>query len=378
MRIGIDARFYGPRGTGIGRTLVKLLENLEEIDQQNDYIIFLKKDNWELYQPRRANFRKVLADVSWYSLAEQILLPRLFGKEKLDLLHVPHFNIPVLYKGKIVVTIHDLIVSDHKTFEATTRNLLIYNVKHFGYQRVLGQAVNKASQIIVPSEAVKSALIQKSHGLSEKINVIYEASEEVFSQKDSKSRANFTKLTAQYPLEKPFLLYVGNSFPHKNLTLLLKALTHLETVQLVLVSSQNKFLERIKEQIQNLGLKERVVLIGYVDDATLKTLYQEAVCFVFPSLAEGFGLPGLEAMAAGTPVLASDIPVFKEVYGEAAIYFDPLDDRDLAARISLVSAQSAIREKYTSLGFSQVKKYSWAKYARATQAVYLKAIQDES
>src|SRR3990167_6714654 len=109
MRIGLDARFLGPEGTGIGRYVSSLLENLEAIDKNNYYVVFLRKQNWHLFNPTSPNFTKVLADARWYTAKEQLIMPFLLKKAKLDLLHVPHFNIPVAYPGKMIVTIHDLI-----------------------------------------------------------------------------------------------------------------------------------------------------------------------------------------------------------------------------------------------------------------------------
>ena len=129
MKIGIDARFVGPEGTGIGKYTEKLIENLQKIDTKNQYAIFLKESNWNYLKNLSKNFRKVLADVSWYSLEEQIRMPTIYSREKFDLLHVPHFNVPILYRGKFIVTIHDLIRQQFSETSATTRNALTFRIK---------------------------------------------------------------------------------------------------------------------------------------------------------------------------------------------------------------------------------------------------------
>src|SRR4030042_1687889 len=126
MRIGIDARLWGPYGRGVGRYVHKLVENLEKIDRRNEYLIFLRKANYGLYCPRSKNFRKVLADIPWYTAEEQFVLPSIFSSQSLDLLHVPHFNVPLLYKGKTVVTIHDLTMLKFGSRETSTLSLPLY------------------------------------------------------------------------------------------------------------------------------------------------------------------------------------------------------------------------------------------------------------
>jgi len=194
MRIGIDARFVGPQGTGLGKYAEKLIENLQKIDSKNKYSIFLKESNWNSLRLANKNFQKILADVSWYSLSEQLKMPNIYSKEKLDLLHVPHFNVPILYKGKFVVTIHDLIHQQFSQTSATTRNALAFQIKKIGYRKIIKHAVYKSQKIITPSKFVKEQVI-KTFGLNPaKITVTYEAAEEEYFQngKSEKPEANFT------------------------------------------------------------------------------------------------------------------------------------------------------------------------------------------
>ena len=128
LRIGIDARFVGPEGTGLGKYTEQLIENLSQIDHRNHYFIFLKKSNWD-YLKLGKNFKKTLADVPWYSIEEQFKMPKIFASQKLDLLHVPHFNVPILYRGRFVATIHDLIHHHFSEYAATTQNPIVFKIK---------------------------------------------------------------------------------------------------------------------------------------------------------------------------------------------------------------------------------------------------------
>lgn len=175
MRIGIDARFYGPIGTGIGRYLEKLIENLEKIDDQNEYFIFLRRENFDSYQPKNRNFQKVLAPYPWYSISEQIFLPILLYKYKLDLVHFPHYNVPFFYFGKFVVTIHDLIITRFNTTKATTRHWLAYKIKRLFYHLVIRNAVCRAKKILAVSNFTKSEIMKVFKIKEEKIIVAYES-----------------------------------------------------------------------------------------------------------------------------------------------------------------------------------------------------------
>jgi len=180
MKIGIDARFAGPEGTGIGKYTEKLIEHLQKIDSINSYSIFLKESNWNFLKLNNKNFQKVLADVSWYSIEEQIKMPIIYNRQNLDLLHIPHFNVPLFYKGNFVVTIHDLIHREFTTSDVTTRYKLIFKLKKFGYQKVVNNAIKNSRKIITPSKFVKDQIIETFGIDPAKIVITYEAAEEEY------------------------------------------------------------------------------------------------------------------------------------------------------------------------------------------------------
>jgi len=365
MKIGIDARFVGPSGTGLGKYTEKLIENLQKIDKKNQYSIFLKTDNWSYLNLTNKNFQKVLADVPWYSVSEQLKMPSIFALAKLDVLHVPHFNVPYFYRGKFIVTIHDLIHHDFSQESATTRNPLVFKFKRFGYKSVISKAVLKSTKIITPSNFVKGEIVKTFDVDPQKIVVTYEAAEEeYFNHKLSTTN------------HKPFILYVGNAYPHKNLNHLLdafKILTtdhQLGTINLIIVCPRDVFWQRLQQEITNRNLENNVEMKGYLGSIDLSKLFSQSIAYVFPSLSEGFGIPGLNAMAASVPLIASNIPTLKEIYGDAAMYFDPKNPKDIAEKIKKILSSDKIRSELVEKEKSQVKKYSWQKMAEETLKVY--------
>ena len=372
MRIGIDARFYGPSTKGLGRYSEKLIQYLQELDQKNEYIIFLRKENWSDFSPKNRNFKKVLADFRWYSLAEQILMPLCLKKQRLDLMHFPHFNVPLFYRGKFMVTIHDLILTHFPTERASTLGPLLYRLKHQAYKKVIRHAVEKSVKIITVSQFSKKQILEDFPVSPDKIAVTYEATSDF---KHTPAEIDERQFLAKHRLKYPFLLYVGNAYPHKNLEKLVSAIKSLTTdenfdLSLVLVGKFDYFYRRLQNLVNQLKLNERVFFLGYVDDEELKFLYQKAKAYIFPSLAEGFGLPPLEAMAQGLPVAASRHSCLPEVLGEAAYYFDPTDEQSLKEAIKKLVGDETLRESLRQKGFAQVKKYAWPKLASKTLAVY--------
>ncbi|MBI2598950.1 glycosyltransferase family 4 protein [Candidatus Curtissbacteria bacterium] len=376
MKIGIDARFVGPQGTGLGKYTEKLVLNLSKIDPKNQYAIFLKKDNWD-YLALSKNFKKVLADVPWYSLEEQLKMPGIFKSQNLDILHVPHFNVPIFYRGKFVVTIHDLIHHEFSETSVTTKNPLIFSLKRIAYRKVIGHAIHKSQKIITPSNFVKSEIARNFKIDQSKIVVTYEAAEEEYFSRQPLAVSR-----------QPFLLYVGNAYPHKNLERLLDALEMINSysssersesrsseqartiINLILVCPRDVFSKRLLSEIRKRDLEKSVELKGYLGPEELSKLFQKAAAYIFPSLSEGFGIPGLNAMASNLPLLASAIPVLKEVYGDAALYFDPKNPNDIARKIEEFSKSPKLKSDLIKKGKRKVKKYSWLKMAHQTLSIY--------
>lgn len=366
MRILIDARFWGLENAGIGRYTMNLVSELAKIDKKNDYLIFLRKKYfYSLDLP--SNWTKIKVEIPHYSFAEQLVLPFLIFTHKPDIVHFLHFNVPILFWGRYVVTIHDLLMHKQKGLEATTLAAPIYLIKRFGYRIVFDAAIRNSRKVITPSGAVKNELV-KTYGISlSKVYVTYEGI-------DSKIReSNKSKI------EKPYFVYTGNAYPHKNLKRLIKAISILNTnynqrARLAISSARNIFTQRLRKFIFDLNVQKYVKLLGFTPDDKLCSLYKNSSAFIFPSLSEGFGLPGLEAMSCGTLILASNIPVFREIYEDNVNYFDPLDEYSMAEAMNQVLEMSKNKRKKSILRAQKfVKRYSWAKMAHETLEVYTKS-----
>ena len=384
MKIVIDARMYGLEHAGIGRyiaNLVREIKNLKlKIKNLEITLLVRRKNLKEIKKKIGDSFKIVLCEASHYSLKEQIVVPLQLIKLKPDLVHFPHFNVPVLWWGKQVVTIHDLIKHQSRGRETTTKCPLFYWFKYLNYCFLIWLAVKRATKIIVPTKWWKKELVKRYRLAPGKVAVIYEGVEKKFKIKDLKFKIDVLK---RYGVKKPFVIYTGSLYPHKNVERLIKAIqlmNQLSTVKppaggqvpvsLVIVCGRNIFYERFKKKVEEMKMKEFVNLVGFVPDEELVVLYRQAEAFVFPSLMEGFGLPGLEAMTAGCPVLISEIPVLREVYGEAALYFNPLDIDDIAKKIKMILDNPSIRQELIKKGYQQVKKYSWKRMARETLRLY--------
>jgi len=370
MLIGIDARFFGLLGKGLGRYTQKLIEHLETIDSENQYVVFLRKENFDEYQPFNKNFTKVLADYRWYSFAEQILYPRLLCKYKFDLMHFPHFNVPLLYRRPFVLTIHDLILVHFPTLRATKLNPLWYWIKYVAYKWTISSAIKRAKSIIAVSEFTKNDIISEYPEAKEKINVTYEACDDLCRI----SSAAPHLILEKYGIIKPYLLYVGNAYPHKNLQQLIDAFVLVSSafpdMQLALVGKEDFFYQRLKSYCAEKNIVS-VHFLGFVSDQDLDVLYRFAKAYVFPSLYEGFGLPPLEAMAKGAVVVSSDHPCMREILEDAAWYVDAHSAENFAAGIVKVLDDKNLRLSLIEKGYQQIKKYSWNKMASETLRIYL-------
>ena len=370
MKILFDARLYGPENTGLGRYVMNLVDNLAKIDRRNSYTILLRKKYFDrLNFP--AKWKKVLADYRHYSLAEQINLPKTISQTKPNIVHFPHFNVPIFYSGRFVVTIHDILMHRQKGLEATTLNPVSYLIKRLGYKFVFGRAVKAATKVIVPSSFVKKEVADYYKLDKDKLVVTYEGFDEKFLPTGPGH-----KVLRKYSLETPYFVYAGNAYPHKNLKRLIEAVVFLnqksgKKISLAIVSARNVFVSRLEKLVKRMNAASYIRLLGFIPDSDLGALYQNSVAFVFPSLSEGFGLPGLEAMSVGTLVLASDIPVLKEVYKGNAVYFNPYDYTSIEkAMEDALSMEVSIRREKIEKARGFAKRYSWDKMARETLKVY--------
>jgi glycosyltransferase involved in cell wall biosynthesis len=370
MRIGIDARMWDE--SGIGRYLRNLVYELGKIDNKNDYYLFLLKKNKDISIPN--NFIKVEADIGWYGASEQIRFPKLLNSYKLDLVHFPHFNVPFFYRGRFIVTIHDLIHQHFNLNRSTTLNPVLHKVKKIGYSQVFSHAVSHAQRIITPSEYVKKELEDTWNVDQDKIFVTHEGVDDnIVNLNKIYSPVTFETLKNKFNISGEYLFYVGNAHPHKNIDRLIRVFEELNrnypNLKLVLSGKNNYFWEQAIKDLPE-EMKHNLIYTGFITESELVALYKNCLAYIFPSLEEGFGIPMLEAFECGAPVVASKIGTLKEVGKDACLYFDPENEQDMIKTIKRVIDASELRKELVKKGKKRVMDFSWEKLANQTLEIY--------
>ncbi len=373
MRIGIDARFYGSIGKGLGRYTEKLIEYLEEVvPKEDEFFVFLRRENFEEYIPKGKNFQKVLADFPWYGFSEQCIFPFLIARYRLDLMHFPHFNVPILVPAKTVVTIHDLILFHYPTIRASRLIPAVYWLKYLVYRLVIWFAVFRARTVFVVSQFTRDDIVREYPFVRNKLFVTKEGVDRkcfFIPQNEIEDIADSIGLkydTASGTME-PYFLYVGNAYPHKNLELLVSVAKTFPEYRFLFVGREDYFFGRLKRSAESV---KNILFTGFVSDRNLSILYRNATAYLFPSKYEGFGLPGLEAMNYGLPVIAANAGSLPEVYRDAAIFFDPDRKEDLERAIRTVCRYESVCEKLRETGFRRIARYDWKKLAVKTYGKY--------
>jgi glycosyltransferase involved in cell wall biosynthesis len=326
LRIGFDARLAGPSHTGIGRYGQELLTRFLKVKTLKNHpvrwVVFvdaISDTSWlDIREFPGVEFRRV--QIPHYGLKEQTLWVKELLDAKLDLLYVPHFNVPVAYPGRYVMTLHDLLWHNQHDSRATTLPAWQYAFKRLAYKFVSEQAVRRACAVIVPTKAVAKDVKQLIHREKD-VFVLSEGIPELYRK---------AKISTEKSDER-YCVYTGNLYPHKNFITLLRALQLDGKMKLKVVGARSVFMDESKKTAQELGVEKQIEWLGFVSDDELIPLYQGAVALIQPSLAEGFGLTGLEALAVGCPIAVSEIPVFREVYGDRAHYFPALSAEALSS-----------------------------------------------
>lgn len=389
MRIGIDARFYGSLGKGLGRYTEKLIEHLEGIDQEHEYVVFLRRENFSEYTPKNHNFRKEIAQYAWYGFSEQTLFVLKLYRGQFNLVHFPHFNVPLFYRRKFMVTIHDLILVHYPTLHNTTRFSYLYWFKFFMYRIVIASAIRRAEHIVAVSQFTKNDIVSHYPCARGKISVTYEAAdaycrlllpkdeERLFFRLGLLGKRSEDSEISYRDIIQPYFLYVGNAYPHKNLPVLFGVARAFPEHTLVLVGREDFFYTRLKEEAARLGIRN-ILFAGFLTDQELSSLYRLARIYLFPSLYEGFGLPPLEAMACGVPVVASLRGSLPEILGDAAWYFDPASEEALLAAVRRVETDTRLRDSLRERGYRQVARYHFHDMAALTQSLYQEAFKNKA
>jgi glycosyltransferase involved in cell wall biosynthesis len=355
MRITLDARMMGAEQTrGIGRYIQELVRAMVTAAPKHQYTLLIRHPHTSPFQGN-ASVRHVKANIPWYSMQEQLRMPFLIAKTKPNMVHIPHWNVPVLSSMPRVVTIHDLLLlQEPSSTKSSTKGVATRTVKYLGYRAILSSALHGSRRILVPTQWVADDLVRRLPSLATPVDITGEGMPAI-----------------DVPWVDPnpsdaYLLYVGSAYPHKNLDKLLDAWAdiamHYPALSLVIAGEKDVFMAKLEAYATQRNLP-RIRWMGRVSEEALTQLYQRATAFVFPSRQEGFGLPPLEALAHGCPVIAAHATCLPEVLGEAGAYFfQPNDTDDILRAVERV-LDNPVGGLRRSIRLRRTKKLSYLNFS---------------
>jgi glycosyltransferase involved in cell wall biosynthesis len=371
LRIAIDARKW--RDFGIGTYVRNVVRLLARLDHETTYFLFCKPTDEATLRDLAGNFVPVVDDSAGYGFREHISIPRKLRRLKADLLHSPHYVLPLFCPTPAVVTVHDCI---HLLFPQYLPNRYAWRYAHY----MMGSAIKRSALVFTVSEASRRDILHFFPWADpEKVQVVPNALDpEVL---EDPGQEEMERVRERYQIRGRFLLYAGNIKPHKNLDRLITAFSLLrrqggyDDVRLVIVGSaeENKY-AALRRTAEVTGVRNEVRFFGFVPDRTLAALYRLSSAFAFPTLYEGFGLPPLEAMACGTPVVTSRLSSLPEVVGDAAVFVDPWSIEDIADGLGRALSDESLRAQLRAKGLERGKAFSWERSVKAIHAGYMKAL----
>lgn len=381
MRIGIDGRPATHSQSGGFKTYTKnLITHLSRVDSRNQYVIYVDRpfdftpaDNLRIeYVPTRMRLLGPPA-------REQFDLPRHMQRDQIRLSHFPANTAPVQQQGPFVVTIHDTLMWDEKpSLKDIPASEAFKRTSMYLYNRVsTTRAVKNARLIITVSRYARDELLRVSGINPDRVKVVYEAPSDFFRRMNRQEAASIVR--SKFQIKQPFILSLCSASHRKNVPGLFAAYARLDselrsTVQLVIVWTHALWKKKLEKQLEQFGVSRQVVFLENVTDEDLLLLYNAAGVFAFPSLSEGFGLPPLEAMACGAPVVASNRSCLPEILGSGAQFVNPCDPDSFARALADVLTSSETAEDLSRRGFEWSRRYSWDQSAKETVQVYENAI----
>jgi glycosyltransferase involved in cell wall biosynthesis len=369
MRVGIDARLVFYSQAGIGQYIVHLVNGLAKVDQENEYVLLQsrKDDTSILEQP---NFRRISLWTPSHHRLERYALNVELMRLGLDVLHSPDFIPPHRPSCKSVITVHDLAFLLYPHF------LTKESARYYGH---IDQAVRWTDHIIAVSDSTKRDTVQHLGVPEDKITVVYEAPNPIFRPIDREEAKE--RVRDHHGVEGRYILFVSTIEPRKNVPTLVRAISQLrecykEDVRLVLAGGKGWLFEDAFATIEEFKLDSQVHFVGRVSSEDLLYLYNAAELLAHPAFYEGFGLPPLEAMACGLPVVVSNVASLPEVVGDAGLLIDPHDVDELAVAMWRILNDSELRQEMRDKGLHQAGRFSWERAARETAAIYRLAFEN--
>ena len=374
MRVGLNALFLARPLTGSGRYVRHLVEELARLGRGHEYLLFGPAGAqpaelaWRSVRTPFDSWSEILAKV-WF---EQVGFPRACRRAGVDVAHYPYFAAPLAGLRPVIVTAHDLIPMLFPQYRGSARVRL--------YTALVAASARRASLVITDSAASRDDVVRRLGVPEERVRVIYLAADERF--RPAADPAAVDAARRRYGLPDEYLLYLGGLDYRKNVPRLLQAyaLAHREGLALPLVVAgslprPSALFPDLRGEVERLGLSSSVVFCGPGADEDTPLLFQAATAFVYPSLYEGFGLPPLEAMACGTPVVCANSSSLPEVVGDAALTVDPTDVTGLAAALRTIARDAGLREDLRGRGLARAAQFSWRRTAEETLAAYEEASQ---
>lgn len=376
MKIGIEAqRIFRKKKHGMDMVALELIRNLQVIDHQNEYVIFVAPDEDDQVIQETPNFKIVRLEGGFYPLWEQIALPSAAKKEGCQILHCTSNTAPLCTRIPIIDILHDIIYMEHSYLKILRGTGTSY--QKFGniYRKmIVPRVVQKSKVITTVSHFEKNRIgnFFKMKGDS-RLKAVYNGFGAHF--KPMTDAAELLRIKEKYHLPEHFFFFLGNTDPKKNTKGTLKAFSDFlkqTTVdyKLVMLDYDRSELEKILSEIGNPGLIEKIVLTGYVTNTDLPGIFSQCEIFLYPSLRESFGIPMLEAMGCGAPVITSTTSSMPEVAGDAAFLIDPFKPEEITTAIIKILSDPGLKDELIKKGFAQAAKFSWKAMAEQFVAIY--------
>ena len=376
MRIGIEAqRLFRPHKHGMDRVALELIKNLQVLDKENEYFIFVKPDKDNTVIKETENFKIVEIEGDSYPIWEQFKLPKIAKAYNCDVLHCTSNTAPINVKIPLVTTLHDVIFKEITVLKQLNSSASWYQKIGNLYRRFIANAViRKSNQLITVSNFEKQNISNIYKLDDTKIQTVHNGVNTSFASSIRENQKDEVK--RKYGLPEQFLLHIGNTDPRKNTARVLKAFYNYvnatsEDLKLVLVGlNETKLKSILKDTSLEKELADKIVLTGYVSDEDLPVIFNLAEIFLFPSLREGFGIPIIEAMACGVPVITSNTSSMPEVAGEAACLVNPKSEKEIFEAIQNIQSNKAYKNELIQKGFKQYQLFSWENAAKKVLEIY--------